>query len=434
MDQQPTHRSAAYSSRRRFIFTAGSAAAIGGMPGTGWAQAGRGVSGEIAFASFEWTLPHTGSVLRQITKSFVEKNPRASVREIPIPSSGFHDQILTQLTAGAPPDIFRIDDPQLALYLGRDYLLPLDKALADAGIDKSKFAAAGRDAQKGGETFAVVYQTNARQLIYNKALLADGGVGAVPRDAATLEAAIKATTKRDKGVFGYTFSSKAGEVTSLFMTLGPIIHGFGANFTNAQGQPTANDPKMVEALAFIKRIWDANCVPRGLDAVAANRLVFDGKVALTLNGPFVFGASNKEVRPHLSAVASPLPSGNILRVSSWYGVARRGKNPEAATAWLMHMLAAENQARIAEVERVVPALPGLIPASIFAQDPWFQTFVSGAESGRSYLPPGLGADAFSQIKIIGEELERVLYRDKNVTVAMNDLQRSLEASIAAARR
>ena len=37
-------------------------------------------------------LPHTGSVLRAITKSFNEKYPNVRVREVPIPAAGYADQ------------------------------------------------------------------------------------------------------------------------------------------------------------------------------------------------------------------------------------------------------------------------------------------------------------------------------------------------------
>ena len=393
------------------------------------ARAQSGPSGEIAFATFEWTLPHTGSVLRAISKSFTDKHPNARVREIPIPATGFHDQILTQLTAGTPPDIFRIDDPQLGLYVERGFLAPLDEALRAANIDTSKFAPAGRDAQKDGKTYAIVYQTNARQLIYNKALLAEAGVTAVPRNAAELEAAIIKTTRRDKGVFGYTFASKSGDATGMFNSLGPIIIGFGGHFTTPAGKPNATDPRVIAALSFIKRIWDADCVPRGLDGPAANRLTFDGKVAFTLAGSFVFGAATAETKPHLDVAPSPLPGGTLMRASSWYGVAARGRNREATAAWLMHMLTPESQAKIVEVERVTPALPHLIPAQYYQESPWLKTFVDGAASAVSYLPPGLGSKSFAQIKVIADEIENILYRNKPVPVAMAELQSSLESNL-----
>src|SRR4051812_13260539 len=103
------------------------AAAASGLAMPAIAQ---GISGEIAFATFEWTLPHTGGVLRKITQSFMKKSPNVTVREIPTPASGYADQIFTQLTAGTPPDIFRIEDAPLALYMERGFLNPLDDALA----------------------------------------------------------------------------------------------------------------------------------------------------------------------------------------------------------------------------------------------------------------------------------------------------------------
>lgn len=411
--------------RRRLLQGAAAAGLAAAAPAV---RAQSQVTGEIAFASFEWNLPHTGSVLRAISKSFSEKFPNARVREIPIPAAGYADQILTQLTAGTPPDIFRIDDPQIAMYIDRNWLLPLDDALKAAGVDASRFAAAGRDAQKDGRTYAVVYQTNARQLIYNRALLQAAGLNAPPSTPAELEQAILKTTQRDKGIFGYTFASKSGEVSQMFNSLGPTLVGFGAHFTTPDGRPNATDPRMVEALRFVKRIWDADAVPRGLDGPSATKLMFEGKVAMALTGSFVFGAATPEVKPLLASAPSPLP-GALVRASSWYGVSAKGRNPTAAMAWLMHMLSAEGQAKIVEVERVVPALPHLVPASVYQESPWFRPFVDGSSKAISYLPPGLGPRAFGQIKVIGEEIENILYRSKAADRAMADLQRALEASL-----
>jgi len=411
-------------SRRRVLQgAAGAAAATLGTP-----LFAQGLSGEVVFASFEWNLPHTGSVLRAITKSFNDKYPNVKVREVPIPAGGYADQVLTQLTAGTPPDIFRIDDPQLPLYIEREYLVPLDDALKAAGIDSARFPAAGRDAQRGGKTYAIVYQTNARQLIYHRGLLQAAGFTGPPTNAAQLEQMIVKCTVRDKGQFGYTFASKSGEVSQMFNSLGPTLIGFGAHFTTPDGKPNATDKRMIDALSFVKRIWDADSVPRGLDGPSANKLMFDGRVAMALNGPFVFGAAAPEVKPQLAAAPSPL-GGAPVRASSWYGVAAKGKNREATTAWLMHMLNAESQAKIVEVERVVPALPHLIPASVYAESPWYKAFVDGASNSVSYLPPGLGPKAFSQIKIIGDEIENVLYRNKAIPLAMADLQKAMEASL-----
>jgi multiple sugar transport system substrate-binding protein len=432
----PTRRSLKIS-RREFLRYAGAsaAAAAGGaalaryVPAIAAPAVPRAVSGEVAFATFEWTLPHTGSVLRAITQQFRQKYPNATVREIPIPSTGYHDQILTQLIAGTPPDIFRIDDPQLPLYIERGFLEPLDEALKEANVDTSRFMAAAKDAQRGGKTYAIVYQTNARQLIYNNQLLAEAGLSGLPKNAAEFEEYIRRSTRRDRGVFGFTFGSRSGDYTGMFNSLGPVIIGFGSHFTTPDGKPNATDPRVIEAMRFIKRIWDGDYVPKGLDGPGANALIFRGSVAMTLNGPFVFGAAAPEVRPHLFAVPSPLPSKTVMRASSWYGVAARGRNKDAAMAWLMQMLTPEGQTRIIDRERVVPALPHLVAPEVWKDDPWFKAFVDGAQRGISYLPPGLGPKAFDQIKIIGEEIERILYRNKPVEQAMGDLQKALEASL-----
>ena len=404
----------------------GAASALGAFPAPAIAQ---GISGEIQFATNEWTLPHSGKVLRMITQNFNKKYPNVKVNEVAIPFAGFHDQILTQLAAGTPPDIFRIDDPQLALYMERGHLTPLDDALKEAGINRDDFVPAGVDARLNGQTMGIVYQTNARAMFYNKQILGAAGVNEAPKNAAEFEAAIAKATSREKGQFGYSFASKPGDVVGTFITLMPIVLGFGSHFTTADGKPNATDPKVAEAMNLIKRMWDANHVPRGLDGVASLKLCTDGKVAMTINGSFVMGAAGPEVKPHLGVAPSPLPSGIAVRASSWYGVAAKGKNQAATKAWLMHMLSPESQAIIADVERIVPALPKHIPEAVYADTPWFRTIVAGASKSVSYVPPGLGSKGFAQVKTIADQIEAVLYRGTPVQTAMATLQKELETNL-----
>jgi len=84
---------------RRQVLSGGAAAAIAGGLGFPKPAIAQGISGEIGFATNEWTLPHSGKVLRMITQNFNKKYPNVKVNEIAIPFAGFHDQILTQLAA-----------------------------------------------------------------------------------------------------------------------------------------------------------------------------------------------------------------------------------------------------------------------------------------------------------------------------------------------
>ncbi|MBN9061218.1 MAG: extracellular solute-binding protein [Rhizobiales bacterium] len=414
-------------SRRRMLAGGGAAMAAGSLAMPAIAQPA--ITGEVTFATNEWTLPHTARVLRRISETFSAKYPGAKVREIPYPYAGFHDQMLTQLTAGTPPDIIRVEDPQMSLYIERGFLSPLDDALREAKVNTAGFVAAGKDAMRDGKTYAVAYQSNARAMMFNKALLSDAGLAGPPKNKDEFADYIKRATKRDKGVFGYSLASKSGEVVGMFIYMVPIILGFGAHFTTSDGKPNAADPRIAEGLAFIKQMWDENSVPRGLDGAAALKLVTDGRVAMTLNGSFVLGAARDEVRPLLGVEPSPLPSGIVMRASSWFAATTQAKNKPAAIAWLMHMLEPENQNLIAESERIVPALPEFIKPETYKESPWLKTFVAGAATGVSYLPPGLGSKAFGQIKTIGEEIENILYRNKPIASAMGDLQKSLEANL-----
>jgi ABC-type glycerol-3-phosphate transport system substrate-binding protein len=367
--------------------------------------------------------------LQTIKASFEKMYPNVKVNEISYPFGQFHDQMLTQLNAGSPPDVLRNDTPQQPSYMEKGFLAPLDDAFKEAGVDPNALVSIQKEAQRDGKNYGVAYAANPRALVYNKALFQEAGLK-VPTTVEELEAAMPKLTRADRQQFGLAMASKAGDATGLFIQIMPVVIGMGGHFFK-DGKLTATDPKVAAALSLIKRLWDGNTIPRGLDAVAANTLIYEAKAASILSGPFIIGqtkSANPETAKNLEVVPSPLPSGTTLVVSAFWAVPAKAKNKEWGTKFAMHMLAPDSQRAIIEQQTTVPGRPEMVSEEYLKANPWFKVFMDAGKNGISQVPAGTGAKAFDAVKVIGKGVEDILYRDKPVEAAMGDVQRELEAT------
>lgn len=421
-------REAQGMSRRRFLQGTGALSVLA-VAGCGSSSTG---SSSLQVADYSYQQTGYKQAMDGVTAKFVSQNAKAKVEQVAAPVSQYASTVLTQLQAGSPPDVIRVDDPQMSTYIANGWLEPLDDVVSRAGLTRNDLVPSESDAVANGKLYGIVKESNPRIFIYNKALYENAGVGA-PTDLQSLEDAIRRTTDSSKGQFGTAFDSKQGDPTTLFIQLTPLIYGIGGSiFTN--GRPTANDPKTVQAIEFIQKLWVDNLVPRGLDAVTVNNLVIQGKVAATINGAFVFiegKQSNPSVAANLTAIKNPL-SGKNMRATAWWAIPSKAKHPDLAKAYLTALLDKTVQQNFNEDAGVIVARKDGISPKLLSDNPWFQIVVdeSVQNSTASYFPQSLGPKGSAAVTAAGTALLNLLYNGGDASKAMNSLQSQLESTVA----
>jgi len=414
-------------SRRGFLQGSAALAAVA-LTGCSGSGSGSDSTGPIAVADPSYTQPAYKTAMDAVTKQFT-KQTGAKVNQVAPPSAQYTSAVLTQLQAGSPPDVIRIDDPQLSTYVANGWLLPVDDVLSDLNLKVSDLVPANGDAVIDGKLYGIVKESNPRAYIYNKAIFDKAGVAA-PTDLASLEQAIRKTTDARSGQFGIGFNTKQGDPPTLFIQLMPFIYGFDGKFFDG-AKPTATDPKTLEALEFIKKLWVDNLVPRGLDAVTINTLVAQGKVASTINGAFViFQAKtvNAAVAAQLTTAPNPLPGKTTMRASAIWGVPAKAKHPDLGKKYLKALLDPTVQQTFQYNTGVVVARREGITDKFLHENPWFQPIVDSAFSGSavSYFPQAIGAKGNQAVQIIGNGILDMLYNNKSPEAAMRETQSKLE--------
>jgi multiple sugar transport system substrate-binding protein len=421
-------------SRRRFLGVTASAVGAG-IAVTSAGRASRGVlaassqSATVAVDEPSYLQPGYKEQLDGLDQAFALKYPGSRVEQVSPPFPQYHQQVLTLLQAGAPPDIIRIDDPQLQYYIEQDWLEPLDPWLKDAGLNPNVFINAQKDAMRSGRVLAVPRESNPRVFFYNRALYQKAGIG-VPTDLAAYREALKKTSDPRSGQFGMGIATKSGDPTGLMIQLMPVVLGFGASFYDGT-RPTAADPKVISALRFVKDLWDNNEIPRGLDAVTINNLVTQGKIASIISGSFVYfqaQKANPAVGAQLWAGKNPLPSPATMRATAWWGVPKSAKHKDLAAKYILLLLQPVQQKRQVELTGTLPARPGMVPTDFIAKNPWFKNVVDIGYAGKavSYFPQQIGNKGSDALVAIGNGVLSILYQGAAPERAMQDVQIKLE--------
>lgn len=382
----------------------------------------------LSFPSYVWTDKIDGAWMGSLVDDFEAKNPDVKVSRTPIPFSNMADKLFLETTAGQAPDIVTLFDVDVRKYLDADLLEPLDKYLAEAGIRTDEFANAGRQGVKDGHVYAVAWVINPRALFYNKEIFDKLSLTPPRSKEEFLDAARKI---KASGLVQFPMATfaKAGDDNVTFIEFGAILAAFDAALFR-DGTPTADDPKVLEALSFYKQLFDEGLIPKGLDIGLVRTLFAQGKAAMLVGGPFVSGIvrdADKHVYSNLMSAPYRFSGNSAMSVSIFLGVPKKAKNPDAAAKMLMLMLSDEWQKKVVTGVTSIPLRANILPQDFIHDNPWFAAFQQVGLQARSYAPDGAENLAPEVVKATATNLEAMLFRGKSPEETAKNLQRDLLA-------
>ena len=223
------------------------------------------------------------------------------------------------MAGGGAPDLAPVFTNMMPKLMRLGLLEPLDSYLETVEW-KDNLLASQRVAQYQGKTYGVVLTASPNGLIYNKQLLDKAGVAVPTTPEEMLEAARK--VKQVTGEYGYGFATRTADVLEAYIPLMQWAIGFGGDFAK-EGVPTANDPKTIEGLTFLKKFFDEGLTPKGLDGPMLRKMFVEGKIAMLIDGPWAI-TYVKEVAPelyeHVGFAAPPTPTHAAITGGAFYTI------------------------------------------------------------------------------------------------------------------
>ena len=272
-------------------------------------------------------------------------------------------KLMTAVAGGKPPDLVFMDRFELAGWAARGVFEPLDDLFEASGVDRADLYPACLDeCVFEGQTYGLPWNTDSRALWVNMAVLRRFGYDAPPRDWDELASmAARMTTRTPRG------NIETIGFAPMFGNSYLCLYGWlnGGEFATPDGRRiTMTDPRNVEALAWMKGVYDAiggarqvNDFNVSAQAEGAAEPFIAGKIAMRIDGNWNLDYVAKYV-PDKEILVVPPPAPKGREPVSWSGgfcwSIPRG-SPHRREAWELAMFLCSEECwrRAGELQAVV---------------------------------------------------------------------------------
>ena len=269
-------------------------------------------------------------------------------------------------------------------------------------------------------------------LLYNEAAFAEAGLSGPPTTPEEfLDYARQLTVKDASGnVTRYGASMVHINEDPTYEMLMMWSIAFGGRLTDGE-KPTLTDPAVVEALTFMKTLYDENLIPRGRPEDDQRALFANGQSAMELDGPWQVPFVAR-VNPDLveSIGAARLP---------WDGPATGGPNvmiaigntdnQELAWKFVETVLSEDVQSEFNKYSDVVPCAVGAVQDSILETKPYLAPELAGFQEGPIAPIPAGFEDVSSEFQaIVLDAVTRAIQGGEDPATVLGEAQEELEAT------
>lgn len=210
------------------------------------------VSGEVEFWHF-WGSPVRRTGIRRVVALCEQELPNIDVTEVFKPWGDIWTANIAAVAAGSGmPDVIVADRNQLPREAGEGIYMNLGEMAAADGVDGSQFwPFTWNQSLHEGDPYGIPFETDVRVMFYNKTLFEQAGLDPndPPETWEELEAAADALDQVDANgnIERIGFSPLIGNGPPNIMLLNN-----GASWLDEEGNPNLDDPKVVEAVEWMK--------------------------------------------------------------------------------------------------------------------------------------------------------------------------------------
>lgn len=311
-----------------------------------------------------WAGTEEARDFQALVNEFNKKNLGVKVVTEFLPWGAYWQKLQTTLIAGNAADVISLNAGEAVKYINKGVFYDLSK-LNGA---KARLAEMAKNAQKmvtyNGQIVGMPVGIGVRCLVYNKAMFDAAGVPYPdPVKPMTWEQFMQIGKKLSKVENGqvtqYAFQVDSGEFHKILISQasGSIVD----NFANPK-KVTINSPEAIEALKYMKSLYDENVIPPYKDVVGPwgnqDNAIVTGKVAMMFAGPWGLGAVEEK---KLKFGTAPMFMGKeraTVGYVNFNALAKNTKHAKEAWKFLEWLTSKEGQVRFSQT--------GDLPANIGA--------------------------------------------------------------------
>lgn len=286
----------------------------------------------------------------------------------------------TRAASGDVPDVVQMDRAFVATYAAKGLIKPLDGCFKAHDMDPKEqfYPAVTEQVTYQDKVWAVPQFYQPAAIILNPAVLEPAGVSAEDIDTSDKEKLLAAIAK--------TYKAKGGTPTTLGFD--PVaagqgelwVLGQGGKLMDDDGAPALDDPANIEALTFLKEIYDAQggyakakSFSDSFDTFGKDNQFAKNQVGAQVNAQwYVNVLTSANANANIGATPFKDKEGKPFTVAGGtsFVIPAGAKNPDAACAWMTALVTDEawEAAGTARSEKIA-AKPGAVNTGLFTGSP-----------------------------------------------------------------
>lgn len=383
----------------------------------------------LRLASWQWEDPAYMPFWEGTTDAFMEAHPNVTIERFAFPIDQLWGKINLEVAAGTPPELIEVTGFNVFQYMNLGVLAPLNECLADTGIVEMIDGQDSYAVDEEGNIYALNLSARTLALWVNEPMFEAAGVE-IPTNFEEFKAAAMALTNPAEEEYGLVLTNTAH--SRFYEGVLLMVVGHGGHWT-VDGEPAFTSPEVIQGVQDFKDLFDAGVMPKGIDGAPSQYAFFNsGKVAMTIDGPWYWAAMGSAA-PDMQANVGiyPIPTDSRRSTggpNNLIGIAA-GLSPEKAEA------ACEYIKSIATTEwgqvwtnnsGTINPIEGAVTDEYLANNPWFSTFANDLVNFVPVAAPGLEIYHGDIQTMVNNKLVEVMYDDKPVEQAMQELQEEVE--------
>jgi multiple sugar transport system substrate-binding protein len=383
---------------------------------------------ELEFPSWQAEEAGFAEFWKELIPEFEKQNPGAIVKLSQIPFKDYNDTLTTRFAAGNPPSILHLPARNVAQYAAQGWLDPLDERFKGTDI-LAKWTPLQKSMEFNGKNMGLLLMGYGFILYYNEKMLSEAGVP-VPKTAEELLEAAKKLTNENAGIFGMGLTT--AEHPNIYVDISNVVYGKQLSFFK-DGKYVFTDPHVVKAVDIYRDL--SKYSPKGTTTELKRQLFVDGKLAMTIDGPWVAAMLPKAsdaVRPHLKLAHAPFVI-NPGNPSNSIHLPSKISDDKKGLVWNFIKLIAspEFQARYTILTKSPAGRAGVLTPDMIKQNPALEIINSAAAKAVNSWPESQNVMAnYAQYsKLVSTAMMKLMLTNEPTLKVLEDLQNRLNGEI-----
>jgi multiple sugar transport system substrate-binding protein len=332
------------------------------VPAAGAAQAGRsgGVT-TLKLATYAWQ-PTTVAATKSIVESWNGDHPNLKVEIVAVDPNSVHDKLLTNFVGGTAADIIHDEAADIAGFTQQGYLANL-RPLLPKSLKNSIPKAIWDTVNFGGRITGVPSLLQTYNVFANMSILRQAGIkaptSADPWTWAEFRSVAKRLTTSDRYGVCWGLRSPTAAIQTMSLNYGgQFFYLQGGKWTFRWGAAEQNVVRQMHDMIHVDKSVDPAAT--GLSGSGVLPAFFGGKCAMTVQGNFSAQSMILQGPRDFNWAMFPLLKGtsqNQVANPQTFSIAQQSNNKRAAMQFIAYLLNAQNMAKLAQGDWLIPANP-----------------------------------------------------------------------------